>query len=253
MPEHDLAPLILDVSLERKWVRSFDEYPFCIPCVRNLTTLKFHPKVTYFVGENGTGKSTLLEAVAVRLGLNAEGGSRNFSFATRESHSDLHRCLRIARPAVRHVGDDAFFLRAESFYNVASEVDRVFEGDDAARSRSYGNASLHEQSHGEAFFSLLTTRFREYGLYLLDEPESALSPTRQLSMLTLMHDLVRRGSQFIIATHSPIVMAYPDATIYHFTSEGIRTVEYTETEHYKTTRMFLERREAMLRELLKEE
>ena len=249
MAKKHLEPLILDVTLVREWVRSFDEYPFCIPGVRNLTTLKFHPKVTYFVGENGAGKSTLLEALAVRLGLNAEGGSRNFNFATRESHSDLHRCLRIAKPAVGHVGDDAFFLRAESFYNVASEVERLF----GTGGNPYGEASLHEQSHGEAFFSLLTTRFREYGLYLLDEPESALSPTRQLSMLTLMHDLVRRGSQFIIATHSPIVMAYPDATIYLFTAEGIRRVEYTETEHYKTTRLFLERREAMLRELLKEE
>ncbi len=250
MPKRRLEPLILDVKLMREWVRSFEEYPFCIPSVRHLSLLKFHPKVTYFVGENGTGKSTLLEALAVALGLNPEGGSRNFNFATRESHSTLGRFLRVGKPAVRHVGDDAFFLRAESFYNVATEVEKLFG---PGGNPYYGDAGLHEQSHGEAFFALLTTRFREYGLYLLDEPESALSPSRQLSMLTLLHDLTCAGSQFIIATHSPIVMAYPESTIYLFTADGIRTVEYTETEHYKTTLLFIERRESMLRELLSEE
>ena len=248
--DYELEPLILDVSLRRDWVKSFDEYPFSIPGIRNLDRLTFHPKVTYFIGENGTGKSTLLEAIAVRIGLNAEGGSRNFGFSTRPSHSVLERFLRIGKPLVRKVGDDAFFLRAESFYNVASEVEKLFDAVDSQK--YYGAGSLHEKSHGEAFFSLMTTRFREYGLYLLDEPESALSPSRQMSMLTLMHDLVNRGSQFIIATHSPIIMAYPDATIYLFSQDGIKQVEYTETEHYKVTRRFLERREQMLEQLLGE-
>ena len=246
----ELEPLLLDVKLMWEWGPPADQYPFCVPAIRHLNLLKLHPKVTYFVGENGTGKSTLLEAIAVRVGLNAEGGSRNFRFATRESHSVLERYLRVGKPLVRHVGDDAFFLRAESFYNVASEVEKLFDADESQR--FYGAGSLHEKSHGEAFFSLMTSRFREYGLYLLDEPESALSPSRQMSMLTLMHDLIGRGSQFIIATHSPIIMAYPDATIYLFGQDGIREVEYTETEHYKVTRRFLERREQMLKQLLGE-
>jgi predicted ATPase len=232
-------------------VPSFERYPFSIPAVRHLTSLPLHPQVTYFIGENGTGKSTLLEAVAVVEGFNAEGGSRSFNFATRESHSDLCKAIRLKRGSGGVRRGEGYFFRAESFFIVATEIERLDEEGGGPRIiAGYGGKSLHEQSHGEAFFSLITNRFQGNGLYLLDEPESALSPQRQLSLLAAMHDLLARDSQFIIATHSPIVLAYPHATIYEFSRDGIRQVAYEDTEHYKVTRAFLTRREPMLRQLL---
>lgn len=240
--------------MDRGSVPSFDEYPFCIPGIRNLDKLSLHPKVTFFVGENGTGKSSLLEAIAVSLGFNAEGGGKNWGFATRESHSQLHRHLRLRKGTVRF--RDGYFFRAESFFNVATAIEER-DADTEGRSGSpiisaYGGRSLHEQSHGESFLSLLTNRFVGNGLYLLDEPEAALSPQRQMSVLTVMHDLTKLNSQFIIATHSPILMSYPDATIYLFSAEGTTRVEYTETEHYTVTRDFLNRYESMLKVLLRD-
>jgi len=248
------GPNLIAVTLMRDWVESFDVYPFNLPVIGGLDRLEFHPKVTYFIGENGSGKSTLLEAIAVAVGFNPEGGSRNFSFATRESHSALFKCIRLTFGAMRPKRPDGFFLRAETFYNVASEIDRL-DREPGGRPviDSYGGVSLHDQSHGESFFAVLMNRFRGSGLYLLDEPESALSPSRQMSLLTLMHDLLRRGSQFIIATHSPIVMAYPESRIFLFSTAGIQPVEYHETENYKVTKAFLSRKDQMLRELLKEE
>jgi predicted ATPase len=248
------GPNLQSVTLMRDWVESFDVYPFNLPVIRELRTLQFHPKVTYFIGENGSGKSTLLEGIAVTTGFNAEGGSRNFNFATRESHSALFKCLRPTFGAMRSKRPEGFFLRAETFYNVASEIERM-DREPGGRPiiESYGGKSLHDQSHGESFFAVLMNRFRGSGLYLLDEPESALSPSRQMSLLTLMHEQFRRGSQFIIATHSPIVMAYPESTIYHFSADGVRPVSYHETENYKVTKAFLTRTEPMLKELLKEE
>jgi predicted ATPase len=226
------------VSLRRELVESFDRYPFNLPLLRGFERLDLHPKVTFLVGENGSGKSTLLEAIAIALGFNAEGGSRNFDFATRETHSDLHDFLRIARGWRKP--KDGFFLRAESFYNVATAVDNLGVED------SYGGRSLHARSHGEAFLALLTHRFRGQGLYLLDEPEAALSPARQLAVLQRLHDLVVQDSQFIIATHSPILMAYPDAAIVQCGPEGLVPVAYEDTEHYQVTRRFLAHREAAL-------
>lgn len=233
------------VRLERGLVKSFDEYPFCVPAIRHLERLEFHPDVTFFIGENGSGKSTLLEAIALKLGFNAEGGSKNFGFATRETHSNLHEFIRVER-GFAHATDN-YFLRAESFYNLASEID------DLGVSYGYGKKSLHQQSHGEAFLSLLNNRLQGDGVYLFDEPEAALSPQRQLSVLTLLHRLVYHRSQLVIATHSPILLAYPQARIYQFSETGIAEVKYTDTEHYQVTRDFLNRHERMMDILLSSE
>lgn len=243
---------LIDIALQRKDIESFDRYPFSLDAVRTLDHLKLHPKVTYFIGENGSGKSTLLEAIAVSLGFNPEGGTKNFSFGTRESHSELHRFLRIAKGTKR--AKDGFFLRAESFFNVATNIEEM----DAVESMappvidSYGGKSLHEQSHGESFLTLMTKRFGGNGVYILDEPEAALSPQRQLAVLSRIHDLVLDDSQFIIATHSPILMAYPDAVIFQLGPDGMSETSYEETEHYQITRDFLMNKDRMLRILFAE-
>jgi len=235
------GPFLLHAEVLPERVAHPDRFPYTLPAVRGLGRLAFHPKVTFFVGENGSGKSTVLEALAVGLGLNPEGGSHNFNFATRASHSRLDEALRVAK-SHRHPAD-SYFLRAESFFTVATEIERlgVIGG--------YGGRSLHEQSHGESFFALFQHRFGGCGLYLLDEPEAALSPTRQLQFLATLHDYCARGSQFVIATHSPLILAYPDATIFRFGAEGVAPVAYTETEHYLVTRGFLANPERALREL----
>ena len=240
------------ITLLRDKVASFDAYPFNLPCVRELESLELHPKMTFFVGENGSGKSTLLEAIAVAMGFNAEGGSKDFNFGTRESHSDLHEVLRIAKGYKQP--RNGYFLRAESYFNLATEIEHLDEGPGGPPViDSYGGVSLHEQSHGESFMALLTKRFGRRGLYLLDEPEAALSPRRQLAALARIHELVLDRSQFIIATHSPILMAYPDAWIYQFStsSGGIERVAYEDTEHYQVTRQFLADPAGMLAELFK--
>jgi predicted ATPase len=242
-----------EVGLRRDQVPDFSRYPFALPAVVHLERLAFPQPVTFFIGENGSGKSTLLEAIAVAMGFNAEGGSRNFRFGTRESHSDLHAYLRPVRGPTRP--RDGFFLRAESYYNVATEIealDRV-PGPGPPIAPAYGSRALHEQSHGESFLALVQHRFRGNGLYFLDEPEAALSPMRQMALLSRLHDLVNARSQFIIATHSPILLAYPGATIYELALGGPRPVSYEETEHFRITREFLNRYPMMLRTLLHRE
>lgn len=238
------------ISLQRDRVESFERYPFSLPAVRSLDSLIPHPKVTFLIGENGSGKSTLLEAIAVSMGFNPEGGTKNFNFGTRTSHSDLPKYLRIAKGVKRP--RDGFFLRAESFYNVATEIEHL-DSEPAFGPpiiNSYGGHSLHEQSHGESFMALLMNRFGGKGLYLLDEPEAALSPQRQLAALARIHDLAMDESQFFIVTHSPILMAYPYASIYQFDQGGISQVEYEETEHYQVMHSFLMNPKRMLRNLL---
>jgi predicted ATPase len=243
---------IAAIRLQRDQIPCYKEYPFCIPAIRNLKRLVLHPKVTFLVGENGIGKSTLVEAIAVKMGFNPEGGSRNFRFETRVSHSKLHQFLTVERGVLRPT--DGYFLRAESFYNLATEIEKLdgFTSEAPPIIKSYGGNSLHEQSHGESFFSLLLNRLSGHGLYIFDEPEAALSPSRQMSVLTLIHQLVATGSQFIISTHSPILMAYPHSQIYHLSEKGIKKVDYKETDHYQITRDFLNRHEKMLEILLKE-
>ena len=239
-PNHVYVPFLVSATLLRDEVRSLSEHPFDIPAIGALTTIAFEHPVTFFVGENGAGKSTLLEALAVASGLNAEGGSRNFRFSTRASHSSLHRYLRLARSARRR--RDSYVLRAESYYNVATEIDALDQepGFGPPIIESYGGRSLHEQSHGESFFALMTNRLRGDGLYFFDEPEAALSPSRQMTFLSRMHELVRSGSQFLIATHSPILMAYPSASIYLMDDAGPSLVDYRDTEHFTLTRNFLD-------------
>ncbi len=235
---------LIELTLLRDKVPAFQEYPFCLPVVMNLSTLKFHPNVTFLIGENGTGKSTLMEAIAQKLRYNPEGGNKNTLFSTRDTHSHLHEYLRISKSF--RTPKDGYFLRAESFYNVASYMD------DIGYLESYGGTSLHKQSQGESFLSLLNHKFRGNGLYLLDEPEAALSPARQLSALAIIHRLVKANSQFIIATHSPILIAYPHAKIYQLSDTGIYETAYTETEHYVIAKSFLNRHEKMIDVLLEE-
>jgi predicted ATPase len=224
------------VGLRRDEIPSFAEYPFSIPAIATLDVLPLHPAVTYLVGENGTGKSTLLEAMAIAAGLNPEGGGRNFAFSTQRSESELAHYLTLVRGAARPATD--FFLRAESLFNVASEVDRL-EDETRGLLDSYGGKSLHDQSHGESFLALTLNRFGADGLYFLDEPEAALSLHSSLAMLRRIHDLVRAGSQFVVATHSPIVMAYPDAVVYRFSDTGIEEVAYESSDQVVLMRDFM--------------
>jgi predicted ATPase len=248
-PDLLAGAFLRSVRLERERVASFEQYPFSVPAVRGLHSLDFHPKVTFFVGENGTGKSTLIEALAIAAGFNPEGGSKNFNFATNRTESELHQALRLIRSPRRE--RDGFFLRAESFYNVATEVENLSRAGEEPI-WGYGPRSLHAQSHGESFMALALNRFRGLGLYIMDEPEAALSPSRQLALLSLIHLQVTQGrSQFVIATHSPILMAYPDATIYNLSPEGeIQPIAYEQTEHYRVTLDFLTNRDSYLRHLL---
>lgn len=223
-----------------------DGFPWTLPAVAALGDgLALDPAVTYLVGENGSGKSTLIEAVAVAAGLNPEGGSRNFTHLTRASHSDAWKELRLVRGERRPKTD--FFLRAESFFTAATYIDSFEE---LQLLKSYGGKSLHEQSHGESFLALILNRFGPDGLYFLDEPEAALSAQNCLTCLRRMHELVTQGSQFVVATHSPILLAYPGATIYECGAHGLRRIEFEEAESVRLTRDFLESRDRFLARLL---
>lgn len=229
---------IRSIAINKK--TNSNEYPFNLPIFQQLENLELRSKVVFLVGENGTGKSTLLEAIAVNYGFNAEGGSKNFKFSTYDSHSDLYKYLTLVKGSKRP--KDGYFFRAESFYNLATEI-----GD--LQVSGYGDKSLHEQSHGESFLALIFNRFFGNGLYILDEPEAALSPSRQFSLLAKMNDLVKENSQFIIATHSPILLAFPGASIYVLSENGITLTQYEQTEHYILTKQFLNNTDKFLKEL----
>ena len=215
-------------------------YPFAIRAFSHGIDLTFRSTVTFFVGENGSGKSTLLEAVADCCGFNPEGGNRDHHRATFADRSPLAQALRLSwRPKVT----DGFFMRAESFYNFATYIEQV------STMQAYGGKSLHEQSHGESFISLFAHRF-ERGIYLLDEPEAALSPQRQLSFLKIVHDLVTPGhAQFLIATHSPILLAYPGAVLFDLDGDRIQETSYRDTKHFLITRDFLSSPERFFKHL----
>lgn len=243
----EAKPYLRDIELKRDKIESFEEYPFSLPVVRELDFLTFNADVTFFVGENGTGKSTLIEAIATAMGLNPEGGNKNTSFATEETHTALYEYIKMVKSFKKP--KDYYFLRAESFYNVATYMDSLVP----PPVQGYGGKSLHHQSHGEAFMAVLAHKLRGNGLYFMDEPEAALSPTRQMAALAEIHRLVKMDSQFIIATHSPILLSYPGSTIYQIDDSGIHEVAYTDTDHYEVSRNFLNRHEMMLRELLDDE
>ncbi|PLT30002.1 AAA family ATPase [Peribacillus deserti] len=238
------------MRLKRENIESYDRFPYNLPAVKKLQELSFHPSVTFLVGENGMGKSTILEAIAIAAGFNPEGGSFNFNFTTYNSHSSLDEHITLVKGVSRP--KDGFFLRAETFYNVASNIEEMDREEFSFGGKvidSFGGKSLHEQSHGEAFFSTFSNRFYGNGLYILDEPEAALSPIRQLSMLARIHELVQDHSQFIIATHSPIIMAYPQAKILEFTQEGLHEVRLEDTNHYILMKQFFNDKDRMLHHL----
>lgn len=241
-----ISEIVFDNGLDKS------SYLNDLPIIKFLSRekkLSFSSNVTFFVGENGTGKSTLLEAIAVAYGFNAEGGSKNFNFSTNATHSELCEHISIAK---RGYARDGFFLRAESLYNVATNIDDMDKefSFDPPVIESYGGVSLHNQSHGESFLSIVQNRFFGNGLYLFDEPEAALSPMKLLTLMVEINELEKKNSQFIIATHSPILMAFPNAEILEFSKNGISRVDYRSTEHFKTTKMFLDNPEKMLHYLL---
>lgn len=217
------------------------KYPFNLPAIINFERMKFDPKITFIIGENGAGKSTLIEAIAIACDLNPEGGSRSFQFSTKQTHSNLSEYLTVVRGARRP--KDSYFMRAESFYNVASKVEEYGVS-------GYGDKSLHNQSHGESFMALIENRFRADSLYIMDEPEAALSIQRQMRFLAQIQRLVKEGSQLIIATHSPIILSYPGALILEVDENGFHQVDYEETDQYQLTRYFLDNYRTMLDEIL---
>jgi predicted ATPase len=223
----------VELLLER--VVDWNNYPFNIPSIASLRALEITNRVCFFVGENGTGKSTLLEAVAGHYGFGLEGGNRNFSPSTTGSVHSIDPLIKALRLSFAKKTGAGFYLRAESFFNVASHVDSLGVRD------SYGGKSLHEQSHGESFISLLKNRFSRSGFYLMDEPEAALSPQRQLSFLVLLHDLLNDNDdiQFIIATHSPILLAYPGAQILSFDDEEIHQIDYRQSQPFQLVSHFV--------------
>lgn len=242
-------PFLKSVRVDTDTTDPASGHPFDVPAIAAMIdderTIKLHRAVTIFVGDNGSGKSTLLEAIAVNQGMNAEGGARGMQFSTADDTvSPLHRHLRVSRS--HHQPNDVFFLRAESFFNVATAID----GYESAG--AYGG-SLHERSHGESFINLIVHRFGPDSLFLLDEPEAALSIHGQLQFLVRLHDLVEQGSQFIIATHSPLLMAYPNAVIYNFTDTGPTTTTWRDVDTVRLTTDFLADAEGFLSELLADE
>jgi predicted ATPase len=245
------GPMLDKAKVSFEGVTNTQEYPFCVNLIKNLKDIHFPTQVTFFVGENGTGKSTILEAIACKAEFGLEGGSKNISFTTSEEKTyqgakNLARCITLSW---RRKPKNGYFFRAESFFNVATYIDNLGGGSYTP----YGGKSLHEQSHGESFLSFFKNRLSWGGFFIFDEPEAALSPQRQLSLLSIMHELCKgTESQFIIATHSPILLAYPGATIYSCDGDVLKAIAYEETDHYKITKQFLDNPDRYLHHLFKD-
>ncbi|MFD1849456.1 AAA family ATPase [Oceanobacillus bengalensis] len=252
MQLNDNTQYIKSVRLKKGLIPSFSSFPFNLPVIENFQDIVFHPNVTYIVGENGMGKSTLLEGIAIALGFNPEGGTLNFRFSNYDSHSNLDEFLLVAKSVYKPT--DSFFFRAETFYNLATNIEEL-DSQPSYGSKiidSFGGKSLHKQSHGESFFSAFIEKFRGNGLYILDEPEAALSPLRQMSLLARINELVQEGSQFIISTHSPIVMAYPEGKIIELTEHGMYDTTLEKTGHYQVMKQFFQDKERLLHHLFQE-
>jgi predicted ATPase len=236
------------ISLLHEHITSVNAYPFNVPSIASLKSLEISSRVCFFVGENGTGKSTLLEAIAAHYGFGLEGGNRSFSPNTTTSVGSIDPLVTALRLSFTKRTGGGFYLRAESFFNVASSVDRM------GASNSYGGRSLHDQSHGESFLSLLQNRFTRSGFYIMDEPEAALSPQRQLSFLVLLHDLLigNDNIQFLIATHSPILLAYPGAQILSFDGGEVHPISYRESQPFQFMSRFVASPERYMNALFSE-
>ncbi|WP_237982362.1 AAA family ATPase [Bacillus thuringiensis] len=235
------------VTILHENIKDYNYYPFSIPYIKNLEYIDFNSPVTFFVGENGSGKSTLLEAIADKCEFNTAGGNRNNMYDVYASGSDLGEYVRLSwLPKVTN----GFFLRAESFYHFATHIDHI----DGSGFKSYGGRSLLKQSHGESFLSLFSNRFNnDKAIYLLDEPEAALSPSKQLVFMKIINDLIKtQNIQFIIATHSPILLGFPNATIYNFDNK-IEQINYEMTDHYNLTKYYMQNRENLLNNLFSNE
>ncbi len=240
--------MIKKIVFEREEVKDFSKYPFNIEVIKNLEELEFTSPVTFLIGENGIGKSTLIEAIALSLGLPAEGGTENFQYNTKNTVSELHKYLRIYtynHPKMK------FFLRAESFYNFSTEQERLIDENGFHNLERVYGGRLHECSHGEAFLKLVKNKFTDHGLYILDEPEAALSPQRQLSLLYLIDKLAKEGSQFIIATHSPILISYRDGKILDL-NNNFQEIEYQDTDIYSLYKMYIDNPDTMQKRLFDE-
>ena len=236
---------IQSLELQKDKIESFEKYPFNLDVIRYLYKIEFHKNVTFILGENWSWKSTLLEALAIEYWLNPEWGSNNINFKTTETHSELSEKIIISKWIVPK---DKFFLRTESFYNVASEIDNI-QKEFWGMHWAYWWKSLHQQSHWESFFSLFLNRFWANWVYILDEPEAALSPQRQLAFLIRLDELVKQNSQFIIVTHSPIILSYPNSKIIEISENWINETLYKDTNHYNTYKMFLDNPEYMFKKL----
>jgi len=239
------------LALREDGIDDWDRFPFCIPAVRDLNKIVFHPAVTFLVGENGSGKSTILEAIAIRLGHGETGGPKAHNFNMRELDGGLHDAMVMKHSYIRKPAE-TFFMRAETVFDFTAEIEREMRehagyGRDF---RNYGGKSLNERSHGEAFLAIVQHRFKDESLFVMDEPEAALSPIRQMTLLKEIDILVSRGCQLIVATHSPIVLSYPDATIYALDGAGISETTYEATEHFQITKSFINNPKSFLHRLL---
>jgi predicted ATPase len=240
--------MLKKITLLRERVEDWSVYPFSVPTIASLPEVSFHSRIAFFAGENGTGKSTLLEAIAAHYGFGPEGGNRNFSSNTTTSNASITPLTKALRLSFDKRTGAGFFLRAESFFNTASAIDNLGVKD------AYGGESLHAQSHGESFFSLLLHKFTRSGLFLLDEPEAALSPQRQLAFLVLIHDTLRRykDAQFLISTHSPVLLGYPGAQIFSFDDGHLHEIDYEDTAPLQIVRRFVNDRDSFVQELFEE-